>query len=90
MMMRIKKLKMQDKASIRRAVQHVMSYKLKLWWTPLQMQAAMWRIGAKIPLEEVRSVMDDLFEDSKDVPFTTYEQDHTCLCYRCLASFIPN
>lgn len=87
--MRITKLKMQDKLSIRLAIQHIMSYKLNQWWTPLQMQAAMWRIGAKISSDETLLIMDDLYTESIDSPLSKYERDHCCLSWRCVASFTP-
>lgn len=88
--MKLKRLKNQDAASIRRAITHVMSWKLQQWWTPLLMQAAMWGIGAKLPLEEVHGIMDDIYEESLDLPLNQFERGHTFLCYRCVAYFHPS
>lgn len=81
---------MQDNASIRIAIRHILWQKINKWWTPLLVQASLWKMSAKISLEDVIGFLEDIYEESKDMPFDKYEKVDQNLCYRCTAHFEPN
>lgn len=79
---------MQDKVSIRKTITYTLSSNIGKWWTPLQMQSIMWKMDAKIPIEEIQEIMDDIYVDSLDNPsLNKFEKDYHQLCYRCTAYF---
>lgn len=91
MTVRIKTLKLVDNTTVRDAVRFMLTYELNQWWIPRQMQAHMWAIGAKITAQEAHDLMEDIYQEAKDLPVDRFDKRLTpCPRYRCMAFFTPN
>lgn len=90
MVLRLKKLKLVNKQSVRDAVVYMMQYRFDKWWVPRHMQACMWAVGARIKLDELTEMMEDIFQESKDNPNVSYDRRlNPYVRYKCTAYFSP-
>lgn len=91
MMVRIKKLKLVNNRTVRDAIRYMLTYELNKWWVPRQMQAHMWAIGAKISEQDAEEMMEDIFQEAKDLPADRFDRRlMPCSRYKCIACFSPN
>ncbi len=84
-MVAIKVLKDKSKESIRTAIEHIMKYHLGKFISPGRMRAHLYSMSAIITEEEVRELMEDIYQESLDTPWKTYLKDKRNICYKCVA-----
>lgn len=86
MVLKIKKLKLVNKANVRDAVIYMMQYRINNWWVPRQMQACMWAIGAKMSEKEIEEILEDIFQESVDTTLIEIQRRlFPYARYRCTA-----
>lgn len=89
--LRLKKLKLVNKTSLRDAIIYMMQYDLNKWWVPRRMQMCMRALGAKISLTDTEELMEDIFQEMILHPSNIFDRRmHPYLKYKCSAYFQPN
>jgi hypothetical protein len=72
--MKVKHLKIVNHTTVRDAVGAMLHHRSGQWWNARQMQAFLYQIGAKVSEEYAAGVMEDIYDEARDIPFIVYEK----------------
>jgi len=74
---------MQNAESVRKTIVYFLQKNINEWLTPMLIQAYLLSVGIRYSLEEVESLLNDIYEVSVDSPIDTYVRNFSGICFKC-------